>query len=254
MTGDDSAQDRSAKRREMTVSILIDLYEAEGCYIQRGLRQGEPMKPRTKTYTMARLRHHAVPLLGHKRVTEIGASEIERFVRDVEAGKTAKDKKKGPRARIIVRGGEGAARKVVRDLSAVFSFALRRSIVSANPCAKAAIRKTDNRRDRYLTLAEIKRLGAAFSSLDADGFNSKATNIARLWALTGCRRNEIAGLKWSEVDFDRGLLVLDDTKTGKSVRPLGIAAQTLLKGIAREKGSDFVFPAVRGDGHYQGTK
>ena len=67
----------------MTVSSLIDLYEAEGCFIQRGIRQGEPMKERTKAYTIARLRHHVVPLLGHKRVSEIGAGEIERFVRDV---------------------------------------------------------------------------------------------------------------------------------------------------------------------------
>ena len=45
----------------------------------------------------------------------------------------------------------------------------------------------------------------------------KAIKIARLWALTGCRRDEIAGLRWSEVDFTRGLLVLSNSKTGRSV-------------------------------------
>ena len=101
----------------MTITQLVDLYESEGCFIQRGIRQGEPMKDRTKAYTLGRLKHHALPLLGHKRVSEVGAGEIERFVRDVGAGKTAKDERVAPRKRIIVRGGEGAARKVVRDLS-----------------------------------------------------------------------------------------------------------------------------------------
>lgn len=252
--GEDPAGERQARRREMTVSKLVDLYEAEGCFIQRGIHQGRPMKPLTKAYTISRLRHHVVPLLGHKRVSEVGVTELERFVRDVTEGKTARDEKVGPRKRIIVRGGEGAARKVFRDFSAVLSFAKRRSIVPDNPCEDAAVRKTDNRRERYLTLDEVRQLGQAFSELEAEGVNSKAVAIARLWALTGCRRNEIAGLRWSEVDFERGLLILSESKTGKSIRPLGAAAIALFKGIPRTADSDFVFPAERGDSHYQGAK
>ena len=55
----------------------------------------------------------SIPLLGHKRVSEINSEEVERFVRDVAIGKTARDEKVAPRKRIIVRGGEGAARKVI---------------------------------------------------------------------------------------------------------------------------------------------
>jgi integrase len=61
-------------------------------------------------------------------------------------------------------------------------------------------------------------------------------------------------LRWSEIDSDRGVLVLGNTKTGKSIRPLGAAALTLLQGIARDPDSAFVFPAESGKGHYQGTK
>jgi len=136
-TGEDPAGDRQAGRREMTMTALVDLYETEGCFVQRGLRQGEPMKARTKAYTVARLRHHVVPLLGHKRVKDVGPGEIERFVRDVGAGKTASDKKVGPRKRIIVRGGDGAARKLFRDLSAVFSFAERRAWLPSDCCGTA---------------------------------------------------------------------------------------------------------------------
>lgn len=252
--GDDPAAERNAKRLEMKMGGLIDLYEEEGCFIQRGKRQGEPMKERTKTYTIARLRHHVVPLLGTKRVTEVRAGDIERFFRDVAAGKSASDEKMGHRRRIIVRGGDGAARKVFRDLSAVFSFAVRRGIVPANPCEKAVVKKTDNRRTRFLTLDEVRLLGEACDQLEAEGINIKALNIARLWVLTGCRRQEIAELKWSEIDFDRGLLTLADSKTGRSVRPLANAALALLKSIDCEGESDFVFPADRGEGFFQGTK
>jgi integrase len=252
--GDDPAAERNAKRLELKMSGLIDLYEEEGCFIQRGKRQGEPMKERTKTYTIARLRHHVVPLLGTKRVTEVRAGDIERFFRDVSTGKSASDEKMGHRRRIIVRGGDGAARKVFRDLSAVFSFAVRRGIVPANPCEKAVVKKTDNRRTRFLTLDEVQLLGEACDQLEAEGINIKALNIARLWVLTGCRRQEIAELKWSEIDFDRGLLTLADSKTGRSVRPLANAALALLKSIDREEGTDFVFPADRGEGFFQGTK
>lgn len=252
--GADPAGELQARRREMTMAALIDLYEKEGCVIQRGKRQGEPMKPTTKAYTLARLRHHVVPLLGTRRAAEINPGDIERFVADVTAGKTAKDEKVGPRKRIIVRGGAGAARKVVRDFSAVFSFARRNEIVESNPCETAAVRKTDNRRERYLTLEEVTRLGAALDELEAEGVNVKAVNIARLWALTGCRRTEIAGLRWSEVNLDEGVLILDDSKTGKSLRPLGGAAIALLRSIDKAADLEFVFPAERGDGHFQGIK
>jgi integrase len=212
------------------------------------------MKPKTKQFTLARLHHHVLPLLGSKKVSEVRPADIERFVRDVEAGKTAKDETMGPRRRIVVRGGAGAARKVVRDLSAVFSFANRHEILSGNPCRVAAVNTTDNRNTGYLTLDQVRKLGAALDELAAEDVNPKALNIARLWALTGCRRNEIAGLQWSEVDFDRGCLVLGDTKTGLSVRPLGAAALALLKIIARDEDASYVFPAERGKGFYQGTK
>lgn len=253
--GNDPAGDRQTKRREMRMEALIELYEQEGCFIQRGKRQGMPMKALTKQYTVARLRHHVVPLLGHKRVSEVGTGEIERFFRDVANGKSASDNKVGHRKRIVVKGGEGAARKVFRDLSAVFSFACRREIAAKNPCEKAVVQKTDNRCDRFLTLKEVAKLGRACDDLQAEGVDARALNITRLWVLTGCRRDEIAGLKWSEIDFERGLLVLDDTKTGKSIRPLALAAIAILGGLNRSEKSDYVFPSDRAENaHFQGTK
>jgi integrase len=252
--GVDPATVLKAKRREMTVRSLIDFYEARGCVIQRGKRQGEPMKERTKKLTLARLRNHVVPLLGTRRLSSIHTSDIEKFVQDVTNGKTARDEVTGPRTRIIVRGGAGGARKAFRDLSAVFSFAVRNDIMSRNPCETAAVRKGDNCRDRYLTPEELPRFGKALNELETEGLNRKFIDMVRLLALTGCRLQEIAGLKWSEVNFEQGLLELADSKTGKSIRPLGVTAVTVLQGIAKTEGSDFVFPASVGENSYQGLK
>jgi integrase len=47
---------------------------------------------------------------------------------------------------------------------------------------------------------------------------------------------------------------LGDTKTGKSLRPLGAAALAILKSINRQGSAVFVFPADRGEGYFQGTR
>ncbi|MQB40298.1 DUF4102 domain-containing protein [Rhizobium sp. ICMP 5592] len=138
--GEDPTGDLQAMRRQMTVGALIDLYEKQGCFVQRGRRQGEPMKTRTKTVTVAGLRNRVVPLLGKRRAQSLNSGDIERMVADVTSGKTSRDEKILFRQRNIVRGGASAARKVARDLSAVFSFALRHEIVTHNPCTNATPR------------------------------------------------------------------------------------------------------------------
>lgn len=243
--GQDPAASRKAKRKEMTVAELIE---------QFGKRGAEHLKERNRRYTLARLAHHVKPLLGRKKVSDVRIPDIEQMMRDVTAGKTAKDEKVGPRARVIVRGGVGAATRVLRDLSSVFAFAIRQEWVTFNPCAPAK-KPADQRRTRFLTIDEVARLGKALADLEAKGVNVKAIAIMRLWALTGCRRDEIAGLKWSEIDFEQACLWLADTKTGRSIRPLAAAAIAILRAQTRSDKSEYVFPSDEDpETFYQGTK
>lgn len=223
--GSDPSKARQAKRREMTVEQLIGQFAAKGT---------DHLKPRNCKWMLARLRHHVVPLLGRKKISDVRVADIEQFWRDVRDGRTAKDEKVGFRARVIVRGGIGAATRGIRDLSA---FAMRQEWVPANPCAPVK-KPADKRRTRFLSLQEVQRLGAALDELEADGASPKAVAIMRLWALTGCRRDEIAALQWSEVDFERGCLRLADSKTGRSVRPLALAAVLLLERLPRDPASE----------------
>jgi integrase len=243
--GSDPAAARQAKRREMTVLDLIGLYAVEGT---------DHLKDRNRRWMLNRLDHHVVPLLGRKKISDVRVGDVEQFMRDVKAGKTAKDVKGDRlRSRIIVRGGAGAAAKGVRDLSAVFAFAVRRELLPNNPCSLVK-KPADGKRTRFLSLDEVKQFGSALDALEAEGMPAKAISIMRLWALTGCRRDEIAGLKWSEIDFERACLRLEHTKTGRSVRPLAGAAIALLQSLARDRSAIFVFPSEDGTTNYQGTK
>ena len=53
--------------------------------------------------------------------------------------------------------------------------------------------------------------------------------IIRLIALTGCRRSEIIGSMWDEVDLDASCLRLVDSKEGDSVRPMGLPVVECLR-------------------------
>ena len=199
---------RLARRRELTVLQLIELYLAEGFTVQSGHRVGQPMKLTTAQRITAVLRNHVAPLIGAKKLGDIAPPDIERMARAVAAGKTGKARARRQIGRHI-RGGSSAARKAVRVCSTLFGYAMRRDLMAANPCSLAKVRRSDSKRDRYLGLDEIAMLGKAIVSLEGAGkINRKAADIVRLLLFTGCRRNEINRLTWDEVDLKGMRLVL----------------------------------------------
>ena len=74
-----------------------------------------------------------------------------------------------------------------------------------------------------------------------------------LLIFTGARKGEIETLKWADLDLECGYLRLSDSKTGQKAIPLNACALEVLVSLPRFVGSPYVFPAHRGDGHYEGT-
>jgi integrase len=72
--------------------------------------------------------------------------------------------------------------------------------------------------------------------------NPVAVSVLRFLLLTGWREQEAMTLQWSAVDPSTGIVTLDDTKTGKSIRILGSPALELLAAQTRVQGSPYVFP------------
>ena len=132
----------------------------------------------------------------------------------------------------------GGANRRLALLRQIVNFAIVRGYVEKNPTQ--GIRP--NRRPRltrFLSREEIARLHRALDRRTGEGGRQQA-DIIRLLLLTGCRRGEILGLRWSEVHADG--LVLSDSKTGPRRVPLNSQARAVLDRQPRTE-SAFVFPS-----------
>jgi integrase len=247
--GGDPAETRSEDRKAMTVRQLCRAY-LNAC--EKGLilgKSGRPKKSSTLYVDRGRIERHILPLLGGRRLRDLKAPDIARFMRDVAAGKTASDVKTGFRGRAIVEGGSGTAARTVGLLGGILSFAVSEGIIPVNP-VRGVKRPADQRREVRLTSEQYQMLGKALAEAEAEGENPAAILGVRLLALTGCRRGEIEWLRWEEVDIPGRCLRLADSKEGKSVRPLGSAAADLLAKLPKE--SPFVLPGGSSDNPFTG--
>jgi hypothetical protein len=99
--GGDPAEKRAQDRNAMTVRQLCDAYlkaVQEGLILGKGKR---PKKSSTLYIDRGRIDRHILPLLGSRRVRDLTTPDVMRFMRDVSAGKTAKDIKTGFRGRAL---------------------------------------------------------------------------------------------------------------------------------------------------------
>jgi integrase len=175
-----------------------------------------------------RINRHIVPLLGSMRIVDLSKADINRFLRDVASGKTAKVEKTCKRGKSIVKGGAGTAARTTGLLSGIVSFAVDQGIIETNP-VHGVKRPADTRRRRRLSPEDYGRLGRALTEARANGETPQLIDAVWLLALTGCRLGEIIHLKHAEVDRAGGCLRLEDSKEGASLRPIG---QTVLDYLA----------------------
>jgi integrase len=152
----------------------------------------------------------------------------------------------------------------------VWNWAARRDEVAfADNPAKAIERYPEQGRERYLTSAELERLGAALNegetiglpyAVDESRANAKhapkpdkrrtkldpfAAAAIRLLILTGARLREILDARWENVDLERGVIFLADSKTGRKPIYLSAAAQTVLASLPRVNGNPHIIAGER---------
>jgi integrase len=144
---------------------------------------------------------------------------------------------------IAKNSGNVSANRARAALSAMFSWAMRRGLHDSNPVIGTEQRK-ERSRDRVLADAE---LAIIWNALNDSGFS----DIIRLLALTGQRADEIAGLRWSEIDFDEDVISLpaERCKNGKAHQfPMSAPVREILN--ARPRTREYVFGT--GDGGFSG--
>ena len=241
--GGDPAETKRMERQAATVDELCREYlaKAEAGLI---LRRGKPKKRSTLYTDRGRIDRHIIPLLGNRTVKELTSGDVERFLSDVAAGKTRANVKTKKFGRAIVKGGKGTAARTAGLLGSIFTYAVRQGHRLDNP-VQGVERDAGTRREVRLSADQYHALGRALDAAgDAEPW--QAVLAIRLIALTGCRRGEIVGLKRSEIDLSGRAFRFSDSKTGKSIRPIGRAATTIIQqALKRSTGGKLVFPSDR---------
>ena len=229
--GRDPAGERAGERGTPTVAELADRFLAEH------------LEPKRKAGTTTAYRY----LLDRIVKPELGAAKADKVSRAQIARLHSK-----------LQHTPFYANRMLAVIGSMYAFAARVGAVpeGVNPARKIA-KYPEHRRERFLTTDELERLGVALYEAETAGIpyeidgskpTSKhapreenrttrispfATAALRLLLFTGCRLREILHLKWENVDFERGLLFLADSKTGKKTVILNAPALEVLAGLDR---------------------
>jgi integrase len=236
--GHDPAGEKATARGTLTISELASRFMAEHVEQKR--------KPGTAIF----YRH----LLDKIIRPELGATKADKLTR-AQVARLHGSLKKTP----------FQANRVLAVIGSMYAFAGRSGIVPEGTNPSRRIDKfKEHRRERFLTGEELERLGSAIREAETKGIpwdideakpkakhlpkaKSRFTKIGpfaaaaiRLLLLTGCRLREILHLKWEQVDLERGLLFLADSKTGRKTIVLNAPALAVLANLDRI--SSYVVP------------
>ncbi len=229
--GHDPAGEKATERGTLTISELADRFMSEHVEQKR--------KPGTAVF----YRH----LLDKVIKPELGATKADKVTRTQVA-----------RLHGSLKRTPFQANRVLAVIGSMYTFAGRSGIVAEgmNPARRIEQFK-EQRRERFLTGKELERLGSAIREAETKGVpwdldeekpkskhlpkaKNRFTKIGpfaaaavRLLLFTGCRLREILHLKWEQVDLERGLLFLADSKTGRKTVILNAPALAVLADLNR---------------------
>jgi integrase len=118
-----------------------------------------------------------------------------------------------------------------------FNWMIDRNIIkTVSPCAGVKPPSGENPRERVLSTEEIKSLWHACNQVGVP-FGP----FVKLLLLTGQRRSEVAGMRWSEIDDSKRTWTLPGERTKNGVQhtiPLSAQAWTIINSLPRIKDGD----------------
>jgi integrase len=192
------------------------------------------LKPHTVDDYTRCIQIHINPVLGKLKVGKVQYNDIAAFHHKL-------------------RDKPYQANRCLAILSKMFNWAEKKGLRGDNSNPTRHVDKyKEEGRERFLSRAELDRLGQVLDKADKD--NPYIVAAIRLLILTGARKNEILSLKWGYVDLDRGCLRLPDSKTGQKTIILSQAAQDVLANLPRVVGNPHVVVGDREGGHLVGLQ
>jgi integrase len=171
---------------------------------------------------IAKFRDHILPKIGHLRLSDVSPRDIQLLLGGL----------KGTLSPATVN-------RVHALLSVFFNLAVSWKRISHSPCANLKKLKEANRKDRFMSPDDIRRILAA-APLD---MNPVAASAISALILTGLRREEILQSRHEHLDLENGSLFLPKTKNGRSrYVVLNDAAIDVFKSAPRRDDSPWIFP------------
>ena len=165
---------------------------------------------------------------GMTRLREITPIQIERF--------------KQHRIKTPTKSGEtrkpGTVNRDLGVLSRILSMAHDNGLIAQNPARRVRRLRDDNERTRYLTLDEQERLLAVMV-----GRYANSIKPVFIFAVnTGMRRGEILNLGWSDISWERNVIVVRKAKNGRGRSvPINRPVAEVLKAQLQLVNSEKVF-------------
>lgn len=151
---------------------------------------------------------------------------------------------------IVDRGSPIMANRALAALRRMCGWAVERGLINASPCAGIKAPAAEKSRDRVLSDDELK---AVWQGAQAIGWLFGA--VVQLLILTGQRREEVAGMRWSEIDFEARVWTLPRERSKNNQAhtvPLSELALEILKALPRAEGKAGIVFSTKGNAPVSG--
>ena len=135
------------------------------------------------------------------------------------------------------------ANLLLAHIKRLFNWAVEEDLIPASPAADIKPPSPKSERDRVLTDGELYRIWHACNQL-----GQPFGPLIQLLILTAQREGEVAAMRWSDLDLDKGVWTLtgEQTKAKRAhLIPLSYATVQVLRTVPRIADCDLVFPATR---------
>ena len=129
---------------------------------------------------------------------------------------------------------DGTINRRMACLKGMFNKAIAWDLADTNPVKKVKFKKETNQRIRYLEEAELTKL--------LENSSPRLQAIIKFAVNTGMRKGEIQKMKWQDVDIEKNMITIPETKNGY-IRyvPINQTVRDVLISVPKHKDSPFVF-------------
>jgi integrase len=217
--GTDPATMKREARDADTFAMLAERYLTEHARIKKrpsSVREDEKM-----------LRRELLPRWGERKAHEITRRDVIALVDGIAA-----------------RGAAVGANRVLSLASKIFNFGVAKEVIDVSPAYRVPKPGKERQRSRALRDEEIAAVWAGLCSETAD-----MAALFRVLLLTGQRRGEVVGMRWSEIDIKSGWWEIpgERTKNGRAHRvPIVGEALAIIRTLSVSgRENDLVFPGRR---------